>query len=411
MGFDMPILKPPSDCGQYHYLPKLELLEDTLYVCSNKGIYKKNLKDDTEWEIFAFENIPIIKFLKNENIILATSTGTRDGKDSLLFLSIDNGQTFINYTHSHFFEEWSCNYLTNITQNPENKNSILISQIAYGLSKSSTFGLSWDRLSEVDISAHYCLGYHPLDTTILYSAGETDYFDAVIYKSSDNGNTWIERFRLPDNIIFCMAFHPTNHDILVVGTIYGIGKSTDRGQTWNWNVVEMDFNFQTILFDEKKPEILYAAGFIRNPIGDNIIRIYRSTDMGNNWELAYNENLHMSCFGVNEMIKYENKLIVYTRNCGLFELTIEDVGINEVESAKKVAIFPNPTTDEFKIESGGLKLRGFEIFDVYGRKLPMSHASLSTSETVLNISHLPAGVYFGKINTEAGQVRKKVVKE
>ena len=59
---------------------------------------------------------------------------------------------------------------------------------------------------------------------------------------------------------------------------------------------------------------------------------------------------------------------------------------------------------------GGIRITNVEVFDVYGRKL-LSPASPISPETTIDISHLPAGVYFVKINTEAGQVVRKVVKE
>jgi len=62
------------------------------------------------------------------------------------------------------------------------------------------------------------------------------------------------------------------------------------------------------------------------------------------------------------------------------------------------------------IESGELRVNNVEIFDVFGKKV-LSQNSLTSPETVFNISHLPAGVYFVRIFTESGEVVKKVLKE
>jgi hypothetical protein len=87
----------------------------------------------------------------------------------------------------------------------------------------------------------------------------------------------------------------------------------------------------------------------------------------------------------------------------------------------KLRIYPNPTTGELRIEVAGQARNdvvNVEIFDVFGRQMsqisrhcgldpqPKSHIS-----NQIDISHLPAGVYFVKIRTEAGEVVKKVVKE
>jgi hypothetical protein len=51
-----------------------------------------------------------------------------------------------------------------------------------------------------------------------------------------------------------------------------------------------------------------------------------------------------------------------------------------------------------------------EVFDIYGRK--QSHAAhLTDNEFVIDISHLQAGLYFVKIETEKGTVSQKIIKQ
>jgi hypothetical protein len=88
----------------------------------------------------------------------------------------------------------------------------------------------------------------------------------------------------------------------------------------------------------------------------------------------------------------------------------EKVGI-ETTTNYELQIYPNPTTGELRIESGELKIENVDIFDVYGRKVSSYQLITSSSNHLINISHLSAGVYFLNINTEAGQVIKKVLKE
>jgi hypothetical protein len=69
------------------------------------------------------------------------------------------------------------------------------------------------------------------------------------------------------------------------------------------------------------------------------------------------------------------------------------VAVNENVAIPNISVYPNPTTGRLRIESGGLKISDVEIFDVYGRKV-LSPMSQPSPETVLNISHLTAGLYF-----------------
>ena len=99
-----------------------------------------------------------------------------------------------------------------------------------------------------------------------------------------------------------------------------------------------------------------------------------------------------------------------------------DVGINDKE-LYEITIYPNPTTGELKIENGELKIQSIEIFDIYGRnveaKFPSfipnavgnpEHYGQQADGVVMDVSHLPSGVYFVKITTETGEIKKKVLK-
>ena len=94
-------------------------------------------------------------------------------------------------------------------------------------------------------------------------------------------------------------------------------------------------------------------------------------------------------------------------------IKIEDgVGIEELRIENgELRIFPNPTRGKLTIDNGQLTMDNVEVFDVYGRKQKtIINYQLSIINSI-DISHLPAGIYFVKIRTEAGEVVKKVVKE
>jgi hypothetical protein len=92
------------------------------------------------------------------------------------------------------------------------------------------------------------------------------------------------------------------------------------------------------------------------------------------------------------------------------ELTvIEDTGIPE-STLPNINIYPNPTTGELKIESGELRIEAIEIFDISGRT-QKAECKNQKGKILMDISELPAGVYFLRIKTEQGEVVKKVMKE
>jgi len=93
-----------------------------------------------------------------------------------------------------------------------------------------------------------------------------------------------------------------------------------------------------------------------------------------------------------------------------FEIEVTPLGINAIKQ-ELINVYPNPTTGELVIESGGLSIENVEIFDMNGRNVLSNYHINTSSNHLINISHLPAGVYFVKIQTETGEVVRRVLKE
>jgi PKD repeat protein len=91
------------------------------------------------------------------------------------------------------------------------------------------------------------------------------------------------------------------------------------------------------------------------------------------------------------------------------------VSISE-NSIENITIYPNPTKGQLIIENGELKIENVEIFDMMGRKVQSLTFNVQSSEfsnfkpETLNISNLPAGMYFIRIQTEKETITKKVIK-
>jgi hypothetical protein len=100
--------------------------------------------------------------------------------------------------------------------------------------------------------------------------------------------------------------------------------------------------------------------------------------------------------------------------------------INELSNS--VSIYPNPTDGQLQITNYELRIENVEIFDVLGKKVQSLTFNVQSSETrnpkpekfpsfggagvVINISNLPSGIYFIRIQTEKGKiVTQKVVKQ
>jgi len=109
-----------------------------------------------------------------------------------------------------------------------------------------------------------------------------------------------------------------------------------------------------------------------------------------------------------------NLLEIITSNDLVPDLTGWEPVLGLVNVKKEfISIYPNPTTGEFLIQGiagqAHNDVLNIEVFDVYGKAL-QSHKSPMSPETTINIAHLPTGIYFIKITTEAETTTKKIIK-
>jgi hypothetical protein len=101
---------------------------------------------------------------------------------------------------------------------------------------------------------------------------------------------------------------------------------------------------------------------------------------------------------------------------GIFchDLTREGVvtAIEEVEAYSDILVFPNPTRGEVRIENGELRIENVEVFDLIGKSVGAYPCGRPEStQNTFDISKVPSGIYFIRIQTETGVVTKKVVKQ
>lgn len=135
--------------------------------------------------------------------------------------------------------------------------------------------------------------------------------------------------------------------------------------------------------------------------GKYIFADYCSTQIGilNNddsitWSAEFSGN-NFSTFGINN----QNELFVAAVNNGkIFKVTTSTLGINENELSSQIKIYPNPASERVFID--GIEDSGttVDITSPEGRKV-LEKAKME-SDNSLNISGIPAGVYYIHLNTE-----------
>ena len=142
-----------------------------------------------------------------------------------------------------------------------------------------------------------------------------------------------------------------------------------------------------------------------NPIGYNVFvnnkLVAEKTTKTSHTINITNEKIVVEVFAL-----YENK----TSSIGvsLFTEIENETGITNIEQTQSINIYPNPANDRLYIETQTLT-QTIEIFDIYGRR--QKSIVNSQRSTVIDLSELKSGIYFVKINTEKGNIVKRIIKQ
>jgi len=133
-------------------------------------------------------------------------------------------------------------------------------------------------------------------------------------------------------------------------------------------------------------------------------------DAGTTGATITENTLHTNSTGTVTLTATINETLVGTSFTKNFTIEVKElVGINDLELAN-INIYPNPITNELRIENYDLRIEGVEIYDICGRKVFEQKENLTVLRSY-DITVFPAGVYFVKIQTETGEVVRKVVKQ
>ena len=298
--------------NEFH--PRMHVEENTLYVCTSRGLYSKDQSNDgSEWQLAGFEGIPLQDYARCGNDILALRHNV--GEEFLL-LSHDGGKTYEDVTPEPFKQHfYGSHVMVSLVQHPDNPNMLLVSSYYLGIYQSTDFGKTWSQLTEA--MAGTFIGYHPSRPEIIYNSGETYTWEPLLYTTYDEGETWRATVLNGggDNRVCRISFNPTIPDCWISGGWNVIYKSADNGFTWDSQFLSDDSYgalWSYFAYDTDNSNNLYAAGG-----SSNSIKLMFSPDGGKSWRKPLSES---SQNGVNDFLQYGDKLLIYA-NTEVYEVS------------------------------------------------------------------------------------------
>ena len=233
----------------------------------------------------------------------------------------------------------------------------------------------------------------------LYAA--TTGHGVFVFDEADTAWVQLTQYGLETADIKTLAVHDNS---LYAGTYQGFFALNPPYDQWlKENTGLAQHNFQTLVSHQN---MLIAAVFPKNCYVTHVSNI--------KWE-DRSENLPAWTF-IRDFLVSETCIYAGT-NQSLWKRNLNDMysGTGEFPSHAELICYPNPFSEwlyvGFTMKGSGLS--SLELFDVSGKKhyqsnvMPNSHHPDVFS---INTGHLPAGLYFLRLNHESGNITRKIIK-
>jgi photosystem II stability/assembly factor-like uncharacterized protein len=164
---------------------------------------------------------------------------------------------------------------------PNNDKHIYLGTTNSWIYQSEDGGATWRRLAKLAKTDDLLLDNIVVDSadpnTLLVGAWVVDHPDGGLFLSHDAGKTWTTVQAMKGQSIRALTQAPSDPKTLIAGTLKGVFRSEDGGQTWNRITPEGSADLhevESIAIDPKDPRTIYA-GTWHLP--------WKTTDGGANW--------------------------------------------------------------------------------------------------------------------------------
>lgn len=304
---------------------KLKIQNNLLYAATDNGIFKNDISNNLGWESIGLQNENVEAFDVKGNLLFA-ATSNPSQEDYRLYRSNDGGMNWV-LVESNYGDDFPEPYKALKFHPVEDKifatgfNVIVVSenlgidwQVVYGAWGSMSTGLSFVEINEL--------------TEDIWAGGQNAIEGFKLYRVNTNDTVEWNTLLPSPSVAKDIAFHPVNTNEVLIGAEGGIIKTIDNGATWasiKENHEDARFYFG-IDYDLIDPNVIYAAGWLKNFSDPQPLILNISRDKGDTWEEHKYPDLNLMG-GVYDMLMVNNTqhVILYMGlyKGGVFKVTVK----------------------------------------------------------------------------------------
>ena len=292
-------------------------------------------------------------------------------------------------------------WVTPFEEDPTDPSTIYLGY--FNVYKSTSNGNTWTSISQNFGSNLSHLKIAKSNNQVMYAARS-----GFLYRTDDGGATDWTQMTNPGGLINSIAIHPTNPDKIALATSSlnnPVVVSIDGGTTWiNYKFNLPAFSALSVIWDDNGKEGLYLG---------MDYGLFYIDDTFSEWQV-YNNNLPNVIINELDINNVTNMLYAGSYGRGIWASPLVDdlVGVEDFLTQDAVSVYPNPTKNEINILVQQEVEADVRIFDVLG-KLMVYQADINLGNNIhtIDVSDFSNGVYFVRINSNAGTITKKIMKK
>lgn len=170
-----------------------------------------------------------------------------------------------------------------LSYDPHNPDRIFLGTSSGQLFVSNDGGANWARFAHLGSGDDYVLDHvvvDPRDSNTIYVSAwsvEDQHLAGDLFVTRDGGRTWQTVSAMHGKSLRALAMSVSNPNVLVVGALDGVFRSSDAGSTWEHispaNHAEIK-NIESVAVDPRNPDVIYAGTWHL---------AWKTDDGGRNW--------------------------------------------------------------------------------------------------------------------------------